>query len=81
MPADVFIDTDFFIQHLNATGRRKHALAHRLIREDLQHGQRIEHLVIEDRFRVWEPARSRPSSAQPISWRGCTCWIMAANTW
>lgn len=46
MPADVFIDTNVFVYHLDATDRRKHALADRLIREDLQHGQRIGNLVI-----------------------------------
>ncbi len=39
MPADVFIDTNVFVYHLDATDRRKHALADRLIREALASGK------------------------------------------
>ena len=39
MPADVFIDTNVVVYHLDATDRRKHALADRLIREALASGR------------------------------------------
>ena len=63
MSAEVFIDPNVFIYHLDASDARKHALAERIVRdalaagckrlltEDLQHGQRIESLTIVDPFR------------------------------
>jgi predicted nucleic acid-binding protein len=38
MSADVFIDTNIFIYHLDATHARKHALAERIVRDGLASG-------------------------------------------
>ncbi|MDH3210769.1 MAG: PIN domain-containing protein [Burkholderiaceae bacterium] len=38
MSVEVFIDTNVFIYHLDATNRHKHAAAERIVRDALSHG-------------------------------------------